>query len=142
MKRILLFILLAIALGNAYGQTLRYVYDAAGNQTLRYMIYFRSTSPAGEEKEENPAHKMLSGCEVTIYPNPTDGHLTVEIRTDETEFAGNLSLFTLQGQLITRLPLQIPYTELDLTVHPDGTYILQIETGDEKNSWKIIKQSL
>lgn len=142
MKKLLLLFLLISSIGCAYGQRIRYVYDAAGNQTLRYMISLRSITPEGEEKEENPAHKMLSDYEVTIYPNPTEGHLRIEIRTDATEITGNLSLFTLEGQLITRSPLQIPYTELNLTEYPDGAYILQIQKEEEKNSWKIIKQSL
>lgn len=142
MKKILLLLLLAISLGNAYAQQIRFVYDAAGNQTAQYLLAIRSVNPQGEEQEENPAHKMLADYEVTIYPNPTQGQLTVEIRTDKDELPGTIRLFTLQGESISQIPLQIPHTELNMSGHPDGTYILQIETEGEKNSWKIIKKSL
>ena len=78
----------------------------------------------------------FDGSEVNIYPNPTDGMMTVKGMPQ----GSTISIFTLSGELV--------YTELhpagnvtiEISNQPAGTYLMQLSVGGNSESIRIIKQ--
>ena len=83
----------------------------------------------------------LSETLITIYPNPTRGLLTVKISNMPQHSASSLTLFDMQGKVITQQPSLTEENKLDISAQPPGTYIMRIAVGDEDVSWKIVKMS-
>jgi hypothetical protein len=123
-----------------------YSYDATGNRTGRTILFSSSFSErevVAEETKEGiiPLEDILGDQLVLIYPNPTKGHLKVEFKDyfpSKSEI--NVSLFRNNGELIIRKDLDGPIIDLDLTMQPNGMYLLVISDGKANNTWKIIKQ--
>ena len=42
--------------------------------------------------------------------------------------------------MVVKTEITSTTTSLDISSEPNGIYIMQIELGDEKTSWKIIKE--
>ena len=82
----------------------------------------------------------LSETLITIYPNPTRGLLTVKFTNMPQDAVSNITLFDMQGKIITQQQSLSDENRLDISAQPVGTYIMQIAVGDEKTSWKIVKQ--
>ena len=61
---------------------------------------------------------------VTIYPNPTKGHVDVEIENGETQV--EYRLYSLEGRILQKGTLQ-NRVSLELSGYPSGTYLLYLE---------------
>jgi len=98
------------------------------------------TSPKTQETSPQEFYTdALSETLITIYPNPTRGLLTVKIANPSQHSASSLTLFDMQGRVITRQPL-VEENKLDISAQPAGTYVMQVAIGTEMTSWKIVKQ--
>jgi hypothetical protein len=149
-----------------------YTYDASGNRISRTinMKMFApppqdSTEKAADDPEDSVA--IVQGMEdetpqeiynnektqevytdalaqtlITIYPNPTRGLLTVKISELPKHAASSLTLFDMQGRVITQQQSLADENKLDISAQPVGTYIMRIAIGGEVVSWKIIKSEL
>ena len=93
----------------------------------------------GEEAPPKVYTDALAETQITIYPNPTKGLLTVKIANLPQQSVSNLTLFDMLGKVITQQSLSDD-NKLDISAQAAGTYIMQIAVGDEVTSWKIIKQ--
>ncbi len=132
------FIVLSLT---CYSQiNINFLYDASGNRVERVIDMNKSAqSEPGDSSENNYIREMIGNGEITIYPNPTRGILTIEMA--ETGIEGSLiSLHDLNGKLILQQPVTITVNEVDLTGVPSGIYFLTILMGNDKGEWKIIKQ--
>jgi hypothetical protein len=79
---------------------------------------------------------------VTIMPNPASSTATVYLSTDSRSEA-SISLFDMQGRKITTANLLLmpggnTYTLRNLEQVPDGTYIVQVVTGNQVISKKLL----
>jgi len=81
----------------------------------------------------------LSETLITIYPNPTKGLLTVKFTNMPQDAVSGVTLFDMQGKIIKQQQSLSDENKLDISAQPVGTYIMRINIGDEKTSWKIIK---
>jgi len=127
-------------------------YDFNGNRTSMYYIFMRvdeNELPIDDTtafsrntlSEELSSHDNFNGdINLSIYPNPTTGHLVLASDTDHSDQVIVARLVSSQGQLIEERRLVSNQTEFDLTQVPAGIYILYIEHTGEKQLWKIIKQ--
>ncbi|GHV30228.1 hypothetical protein FACS1894177_02440 [Bacteroidia bacterium] len=73
---IISIILLFIASTGMSGQNIGFSYDADGNMESRYIVTLRSSESAGEE---NAVVANLPEREIRIYPNPTQGRISINI---------------------------------------------------------------
>ena len=64
---------------------------------------------------------------VTVYPNPTTGHVTV--RSDEFVIH-EICLYDLNGKQVIRRRVDDLKTELELLNFAPGTYLLQLQMRD------------
>ena len=119
--------------------TVYYGYDAAGNRTSR-TINLPPKTPDNTATELSIVHKdQLNGLEYSIYPNPTQGELKIEIKNWTSEANLRLSVHDLSGKLLLQQNILSEATILDLEEYSHGTYLLIIYSGNNKHEWKIIK---
>jgi hypothetical protein len=119
-----------------------YGYDAAGNRILRVIKFpALKSAPADDFGQDNPKfEEKLGNQQILIYPNPTSGNVTIEIKGGEADVKTSVNLFDLYGKLLvskTTMDTSIP---VDLTGYPSGAYILKISVGDKVSDWKILKE--
>ena len=81
---------------------------------------------------------------ITAFPSPTDGLLTVQIDL-ENETPTQIHVQTLSGQIIMQLEdseaaIGINQYQLDLSNYPIGIYLLSIRTNKGTITQKIVKQ--
>jgi hypothetical protein len=147
------FIIYMIAYASLFSQTVDYVefdYDAAGNRTTREVIYLKSSvvddPQARHENGFQPAvdsvefKSTLGTKEITIFPNPTKGSLTIAMAGAQETGPATLVLFSLKGEVILQQEIRQPSTTLDLSGQPPGTYLLQITTAAGRETCKVVKE--
>ncbi len=149
-KNILLIILFCLGSFLLNAQAFEYTYDAAGNRIARQEIVLKSASIDNSSTEtkgiqQDAATKtvynaVLGEMTISIYPNPTKGNLLVKIENatnlEEIEF----KLIDMKGTIILMQENITESNSIDLYDQPQGTYILNIYSGKEFSSWKIIKE--
>jgi hypothetical protein len=143
MKRLCLsvIILLSSASHGFSQNSVRYTYDASGNRISRSIVLNTRQSQKKKTSQENGMYgDMLAEKKITISPNPTEGHLKVLITGKSDTDKCSLSVFSTSGQLVDTHPEIGECTEIDLSNHPNGYYILKININNETSSWKIIKK--
>ncbi len=164
MKKLILFFLIAGCFlpRPGYSQaTINYTfgYDGSGNRISRNVIILKSASLAkdsllkdalltndsltyvsSEAKGNDVFEEMFEKKQITIYPNPTKGLITVQIPLNEEDNA-RIALYDLRGSLLLEYKNVSSITEVDLSDKPSGTYLMKIFIGNKPTTWKIIKQN-
>ena len=64
------------------------------------------------------------GHDVVVYPNPTDGNVTVNAND---EVISEIYVFSMEGRMVKRIKVGDTETELHLETLAKGTYLLQIQ---------------
>lgn len=127
-------------------------YDASGNQNQRY--YCTSTNctppppppiaPLEEETTQlKPTEETIQrGTSIfTIYPNPTDGYITVSVDS-EHKGLNMIQVYDVTGRLIMNKKVEVntQSTLLDIKKYPAGIYLMRFVHGNGHIvSKKIIK---
>jgi hypothetical protein len=129
-----------------------YTYDNAGNRTKRgpsttklksaYIVNF--SSEASGDSSQVPKVKeseiKMAALEINIYPNPTHGEITLQLKNLDSTKPCVLSIVNLSGQeIISRRNLS-DYNEIDLSPYSDGLYIVKLQVGETVRKWKIVKK--
>jgi hypothetical protein len=153
MKHIVIIITLLLATLFLFSQPISHVefdYDAAGNRTTRQVIYLKSTEADSTQELKESAlwqaadsvvyKSSIGNKEVSIFPNPTQGLLTIAMEIQEDDSPVKLEVFSLAGESILQQAIRQPKTMVDLRSYPAGTYILTISLVGSHRSWKVIKE--
>ncbi|MEA1897895.1 MAG: T9SS type A sorting domain-containing protein [Bacteroidota bacterium] len=155
MKQVNYFIsivVMVVAANSAEAQTIQYHYDNAGNRESRVivvggggqksMISDNQNQATLEEllKIEETISETIGEIEITIYPNPNQGQMVVQIDNIPDEIKSSIVVYDLAGKAIFRKEYLTKYTDVDITDSPNGTYILKIIVGKETSEWKVIKK--
>ena len=152
MKRKTLWLTVALLCLSATisAQTVQFSYDASGNRISRDIVLAKSgdvTSADSTDKELQEQYyvDLFSDVKVTISPNPNGGKFTISISSESGEMPKEknpvkLMLFSLRGDVIYELNQFEAVNQLDISHQPNGTYFLIIVAGNERKSWKIVKQ--
>jgi len=123
--------------------TIKYSYNNAGHRVARHVITLASaddtTQSASRDKQET-FEETVGEQKVIIYPNPTQGELTVEIQGNTENAETNIYLYSLSGTLLTRKNSTGSTTTLDLSAYPAGTYVLKVMLNGKVSEWKIVKK--
>lgn len=67
-----------------------------------------------------------------IYPNPTNGLVTIEIQNQTIQ---GIQVYDLQGELIK----ETAESQFDLSNFPNGTYFIKAKTENDYHNYKLIK---
>ena len=138
-------------------EAIEFTYDAAGNRTERHVIELKALEKSIEQGaggvelqsgDEVVYEDKLGDKEISIFPNPTRGELTVVIRQttsrkahpqDSGQTNARIELYTLAGELLQTSTLETE-TVIDLSAKESGTYVLKILLDDRVSTWKVGKQ--
>ena len=118
-----------------------YSYDASGNRTgsQREIVFTRGASNS-KSAQSKKYLDSLSLSRISIYPNPTEGDLRIDITGIEDFTDTELTVRSLNGSVLEHIqPLDIT-NEMDLTNYADGIYLVIIKLKDQSTTWKIIKK--
>ena len=153
MKKFLLvagFIFPAATLSAQYvaGQSVEYTYDTAGNRILREPWNpsqgpSNKTNPFDQEVNTEPQSDDLESANINMYPNPTTGLLLIQLKGKAiSDQAGQISIYSAQGDLVRNYPLEagLDELEIDLSNLPSGMYFIQLFRESENYRKSIIKQ--
>ena len=126
--------------GILFAQDIEYGYDAAGNRISRKEIQLGESGP----QAQTPVQDKVGNIDVTIYPNPTQNTLTVnmdvsELDEKDQQAQAKMYLFDLTGKQILTRTVSTSSTQMDLSNQPPGGYILRIQKGKTFSEWKINK---
>ena len=114
-----------------------YSYDLAGNRVKREIVM---SSLAPRNTKATGFTEVLAKKNIRIYPNPTKGHLKVEVMGYESADNCLLQLFNATGAQLINRKTTSAYTEINISNQPNGIYFLQITLNGENTKWKIIKK--
>ena len=121
-------------------QTIEYGYDACGNRISRQIVLQKSNKSLSTSAQQNIfSEELLGTSQVRIYPNPTHGHLKVEIQSPNESY-GSIEVYDTQGHRIAILTNAEHENDIDLSPQPNGIYLMRLSIGDEVSTWKIIKK--
>ena len=142
---LLLFMLLAFNGLKAQTVTVNFEYDESGNRTRRY-IELKKAEENGESVKteestgwQSEVRDVMQGAELTIFPNPTDGLINVNIAGVNGSNFFRLTLSTLSGTIIEERNSVDENTQLDISRLAQGMYLLTVSTPSERRVWKIVK---
>lgn len=131
------FLLLTIG-GVIHADRYVFTYDASGNRDYCEKEFLIRGNES-QDSDRRPRRQDLSLCHITIYPNPTEGQLRVEITGAETLEGASITIYSSAGTVLYYNNELELVNDLDLTPCPRGIYLLIIRMGSETSSWKIIK---
>ena len=82
-------------------------------------------------------NKLLNDDILSVYPNPSFGHLNIEL----AEYSGqkvHLMMYDLRGKQVLNRQITSAFTTLDLVNLQPGTYVVRLESGEETFTRKIV----
>ncbi|SHE77354.1 leucine-rich repeat domain-containing protein [Dysgonomonas macrotermitis] len=114
-----------------------YFYDASGNRIMKEITLLPVLVSEGSN---NAITDETFKNKVIIYPNPTKGKLDIEISDTEGTELVQARIFNINGQIIDKQSIKDRILSFDLSGNPSGVYILVLEIGQKRSTWKIIKE--
>lgn len=145
-----------------YKHTFTYSYDPAGNRYTRaysVMEELRKASPSVKDsvvldslhaaaqtdadtiannQSEFIKNSITEGELKVVYPNPTRGNVYLDFTTELENT--RIEVTDLEGNALGEIRTSGAYLQIDLSLFPNGTYLLRITTQENKQYVrKIIK---
>lgn len=143
-SRVFVMIMYVVGItANIHAQTysVTFAYDANGNRISRVITFtddYRGniTDTTGFESLTD----NISGCEISIYPNPTTENVYLKIASFEEDKEIIVTLYSPLGIRIESKKISSEMMGFDLSGLSSGTYIMELYDGKERITWKIIKE--
>jgi hypothetical protein len=131
------------------GISMPFVYDAAGQMTLRSIYLGLGTKSAvamapdtyDQQGEEYQLEDMVDLQKILIYPNPTRDQIKIDFeKISNPNMQALAELYSINGTLILSAKMEGNMGVLDLSQQPPGIYILTITINNERSQWRVIKE--
>ncbi len=123
--------------------TVSFSYDANGNRIARTFSFQSGDGQGRGGSAAAPllasATDTLSGLELALYPNPTDGQFSVGVGNADGGTRLEAVLYAPTGAVVSRKTLSGESIGFDLSGHAAGVYVLRIEVAGQTRIWKVIK---
>ena len=128
---------------NVHAQTysVTFAYDANGNRISRVITF--TDDYRGNITDTTYSESLtdnISGCEISIYPNPTTENVYLKIASFEEDKEIIVTLYSPLGIRIESKKISSEMMGFDLSGLSSGTYIMELYDGKERITWKIIKE--
>jgi hypothetical protein len=90
---------------------------------------------------ELPQLNLLEEMEVNVYPNPSNGPLTITVENDEAlQNYTNVIVFSATGQLLFNETVVDKKVQFNLTDYAPCTYLIKITNGQHTLTKRLIKR--
>lgn len=139
-----LFLVIDQSMGQSY--TVKYSYDASGNRVKRFIEEsdsqenFTGDSVRYDTLAKEPVNGKGKGSKmVTLFPNPTQGVLNLELKGFTEYDKADYMITSLTGQNMLHQRVTASVTRIDISSLSPGTYIVRVSAGGRVETWKIIK---
>ena len=97
-------------------------------------------APVAENTDQPDLLKSDNGF-FKIYPNPTPGKFTLELKGDLSSEQAHVDIFGILGEKILSKDMILERTqEFSLAERPTGVYVIHVTSGANSKTEKIIKQ--
>lgn len=146
-KTIIITLLLLLISASSIAQNARvyFAYDANGNRIVRSLTVrnmeenSKSIDTLKSFEQWNKTKDCFGQASLTLYPNPTQSTLTIELQGMGTHMV-TAKIVSAIG-IVVKQTVFIEGTHVfDLSGLPSGIYLLQLSTPNESQTWKIIKK--
>ena len=142
MRKIIILLSLFVIAGflDAQNPVYEYSYDAAGNRIRRAVVTLHKDGKglAGDKEADPESGMTLFQAGVRVYPNPTQGTVTVEAADNLA--IGSYRLLDGKGVHLEDGRCGSNTLTLDLSKRADGVYLLDAWFGTERRHFKIVKR--
>lgn len=102
------------------------------NKNICNQMFFRKE--VTEEEAIPTANATVLENQIAIYPNPSEGKITIKIPTE----SGTLIVTDMQGKQVGSYELLHSSTTLDMIEYPTGLYHLHITTPSKTYMFKLV----
>lgn len=143
-SRVFVMIMYVVGItANVHAQTysVTFAYDANGNRISRVITF--TDDYRGNITDTTYSESLtdnISGCEISIYPNPTTENVYLKIASFEEDKEIIVTLYSPLGIRIESKKISSEMMGFDLSGLSSGTYIMELYDGKERITWKIIKE--
>jgi hypothetical protein len=126
--------------------TIYYKYDAGGKRALRYIVLDATKSAKVDSTKNNQSaneqkfEETIEDSKITIYPNPTQGELKIDISGFDFTNGSSVNIYNAKGALMDTKTKLINSNQMDLSGYAPGIYLLKIKLGDKVSEWKVFKK--
>lgn len=144
MKKILILFMVLLAgalrLDAQNDAIVAYSYDADGNRiSLNYTIIRVDEDKSVSDEYNADENNITEESCLSVYPNPTNGYLTLSSNFSNDMQNVEVKLYSLQGNIIENRVVTSNFMEFNLSDYPAGIYFLSVVRNDERQLWKIVK---
>lgn len=149
MKKIITFFALTLFAAGAQAQVckVKIYYDANGNRIQRVIecpsehSNPNSVSLYSSQKQMGGSGLLTEGS-FQVYPNPSTSKINVKISSELLAQECGIVMTDLTGKTLHRLQHVVnSVTDIDLQGYADGTYLIIITIGSERQTVKFVKQT-
>lgn len=117
---------------NQQDKTVMFSYDENGNRISRSISFKRISDPKTESAS-------TSSSSYELFPNPTPGKFTLAMKASENNGKIHVVLLSATGTVIEKRNLLPGNHEFDLSHQPNGIYLLEVQSKNGAETWKVIK---
>lgn len=115
------------------GDTIVFSYDSNGNRIARSLLFERIANP-GQVNLESHA------LPYDLFPNPTSGKFSVVLKEQVKDIRIHATLLTVNGIILEEKDIEHSQASFNLSDQPEGIYLLEIDSPDGHQAWKVIKR--
>lgn len=147
-RRILPVLLIFVAVAYCDAQSVRVIfnYDECGNRTQRSIEFKKNKDKSLAKGTHNDddwlaeVNDTIAGVSLSLFPNPTNDGFTLVILNEPEAVSLHAILCTAEGSIIEERDITQTTEAFDLGGKANGIYLLRLWTGNEIQTWKIIKK--
>lgn len=133
--KFLLFSLLS-SLGLNAQTKITFAYDEAGNRVKREIVLTQAQSK--QALRAASYSDLVANHQVQISKS-SSGNVKVAVPDGSADF--DVSVYNVSGQCLFSHNKVHGSVDVDLSRYPNGIYVLAITLGEEKTTWKIMKNN-
>ena len=123
--------------------SLRYIKDAfVSGGAFTTLTYYSRTVIVIRDQVTGLSGSIISSRDVSLYPNPTNGQLSVEVNAPTTSQAWQIRVVDMMGRTIaTKKQVAANQTAtFDVSALSNGMYLLEVSNSEGRTVKKFLKQ--
>ncbi|MEI8204062.1 MAG: T9SS type A sorting domain-containing protein [Bacteroidota bacterium] len=121
-----------IYLANSMGYPVCIVHADKNNSVLNVEYY--SGQYSGIED------KPIAGTNVSVYPNPSNGRITIEIPQENNKMDNQIYIYNSLGSLVWQKNTSDTKLNIDISNYPKGMYFIKVANGGNIKTEKLVIQ--